>query len=758
MEFITYFTNRVVIYTASNAQRFTAAKDVANNIQFATAASYVPPGGLSRVITGQISGSFGGITESHTFNNSLEYTSTQATSTAGTAMSLTLNYNLTGGDNGTVTGITNNVDNGRTQTLTYDPLNRILSAQSSATTTPDCWGQVFGPDGSAADDAVANLTKINSGTQTQPTCPYGMLSATVDANNHITTDSTYAYDTAGNMTKDGTGTGYSYSFDDENRLTIATGFTGGPYCYVYDGNGLRVAKKSNSDSTCTTGTVTKLYWRSISGDAFAETDASGNTQSEYVFFGGKRMTQINLASLDVRFTNDSCSGCNGGTPVGGGDRNLFINSVSIASTTILPNDPSVSYVGAPCNGPGGLYCNGDMIVNKSLGAPGQTITVNAYGSTDYNIYPHMQLLLNGVIVGEWDVTGSAQNYSLTIPSTAILYYFADQVGSTRTITDANGNLCYDADFTPYGQEISYTTRLQATACPPNYKFTGYERDPETGLDYAFARYYSSRLGRFLSTDPLGGAIGNLQSHNAYAYVMNNPLALTDALGLDPCQGANVFQFSQDANGTGIFTPQDCAANGGTWSQGSGCVLDGADVPRGFLVNLLSSPGNPTSCAQSCGSATGPGIVAMSSVNYSQDPDLCIPYPYLCTTYIVVNLGVGNGSIGGNSGGANPPRGVACNPNTDICVPASALPPPGAQDPLKKAIKWYLCGKNAADNIGNYMLEGGTKSAIFGAFTLTEAGPPGVVAGAMIGGTVGIVGGGLVGSGASLACWLGGAYH
>ena len=423
---VTYPSNHVVTYTVSNAQRLTAAKDVANNVQFATAASYVPPGGLSGVITGQINGGFSGITESHTFNNSLEYTSTQATSTAGTAMNLTLNYNLTGGDNGTVTSITNNVDNGRTQTLTYDPLNRVLSAQSSATSGVDCWGQNFGPDGQAADDAVANMTKINSGTQPPLPCAFGLLNATADYHNHITTDSTYAYDAAGsNMTKDGTGTGYSYSFDDENHLTIATGFTGGPYCYVYDGNGLRVAKKSNSDSTCTTGTVTKLYWRSISGDSLAETDGTGSVTNaaynEYVFFGGRRV--------------------------------------------------------ASRNGTGGIF-----------------------------------------------------------------YYFADQLGSTRTITTGSGpgqtpgQLCYDADFTPYGQEISHTERLQTTACPPNYKFTGYERDSETGLDYVFARHYSSRLGRFLSTDPLGGTIGDLQSHNAYAYVINNPMNFVDPSGLCPQWG------------------------------------------------------------------------------------------------------------------------------------------------------------------------------------------------------------------------------
>src|SRR2546425_4727953 len=114
-----------------------------------------------------------------------------------------------------------------------------------------------------------------------------MLSATVDANNHYTADPAYAYDSAGNMTKDGSGAGYLYTFDDDGHLTLAAGPTGGPYCYVYDGLGLRVAKKSGATS-CSSGTAMKLYWRSLSGDALAETDASGSTTnsaySEYVFF------------------------------------------------------------------------------------------------------------------------------------------------------------------------------------------------------------------------------------------------------------------------------------------------------------------------------------------------------------------------------------------------------------------------------------------------------------------------------------------
>jgi RHS repeat-associated protein len=472
---VTYPSNNVITYTVSNAQRLTAVNDVANSVQFSMAASYVPPGGLAGIITGQISGGFGGITESHTYNSSLEYTSTQATSSAGTAMNLTLNYNLSGGDNGTVTTVTNNVDSGRTQSFSYDPLNRIGSATTQATSGVDCWGQNFGPD------PLANLNSIGL-TQ----CSGGTLSVTVDANNHINIAS-FAYDAAGNMTQDGSG--YTYTFDDENHLTVASGMANGPYCYVYDGNGLRVAKKSNSNSTCSTGTVTKLYWRSAAGDALAETDGSGSTTNsaynEYVFFAGRRIAQR---------------------------------------------------------------------------------------------------------------TGTG----------AIFYYFADQLGSTRTITTGSGpgqtpgQLCYDADFTPYGQEISHTERLQTTACPPNYKFTGYERDPETtagstdsGLDYAFARYYSSRLGRFLSADPLGGSIGNLQSHNAYAYTKNNPLNSIDPSGMDTCNPNSTGPCTPPGNWDDMVTLDLAAIYGG---YGGSCTIDAV----------------PALCSMAAGLARGDALAGVSN--------------------------------------------------------------------------------------------------------------------------------------------------
>jgi len=112
-------------------------------------------------------------------------------------------------------------------------------------------------------------------------------------------------------------------------------------------------------------------------------------------------------------------------------------------------------------------------------------------------------------------------------SGSVYYSFGDQVGSTRVVTDANGVVCYDADYYAFGGE-----NVKVATCPQAYKFTSYERDPETGLDYSIFRYYNGRLGRFMSPDLLAGALGDPQSLNLYAYTANDPISRVDPLGLD----------------------------------------------------------------------------------------------------------------------------------------------------------------------------------------------------------------------------------
>ena len=96
------------------------------------------------------------------------------------------------------------------------------------------------------------------------------------------------------------------------------------------------------------------------------------------------------------------------------------------------------------------------------------------------------------------------------------------------------------DYLPFGGEVFANqggrTLQQGYSFTDNVrqKFTGYERDGETGLDFAEARYFGSTQGRFTSVDPLGASAkaANPQTFNRYAYALNNPLRHTDATGMD----------------------------------------------------------------------------------------------------------------------------------------------------------------------------------------------------------------------------------
>jgi RHS repeat-associated protein len=104
------------------------------------------------------------------------------------------------------------------------------------------------------------------------------------------------------------------------------------------------------------------------------------------------------------------------------------------------------------------------------------------------------------------------------------------------MTDSSGMICYDADFYPFGGERT----PYVNNCDPDYKFTGKERDSESGLDDFGARYFSSQYGRFMTPDPInhpslsswsqGTFLATPQRWNAYSYVLNNPLNGTDPTG------------------------------------------------------------------------------------------------------------------------------------------------------------------------------------------------------------------------------------
>ena len=120
-----------------------------------------------------------------------------------------------------------------------------------------------------------------------------------------------------------------------------------------------------------------------------------------------------------------------------------------------------------------------------------------------------------------------------VSSGNIYYYEEDMLGSSRTMVQAGQtSVCFDADFLPFGYEKDVVN-----TCTQNYKFEGKERDTETANDDFGARYYTFRLGRWLSADwssvpaPVPYAnLTNPQTLNLYAMVSDNPESFADLTG------------------------------------------------------------------------------------------------------------------------------------------------------------------------------------------------------------------------------------
>lgn len=121
------------------------------------------------------------------------------------------------------------------------------------------------------------------------------------------------------------------------------------------------------------------------------------------------------------------------------------------------------------------------------------------------------------------------------------YLTPDHLGSPRIVTGEFANVVSRRDFHPFGEDIdpSFAGRSfingYSTSDSTRQRFTGYEKDDESGLDFAQARYYSSFQARFTSIDPIRISKSRLydpQRINLYSYVRNNPLIYKDTLGLD----------------------------------------------------------------------------------------------------------------------------------------------------------------------------------------------------------------------------------
>jgi RHS repeat-associated protein len=112
---------------------------------------------------------------------------------------------------------------------------------------------------------------------------------------------------------------------------------------------------------------------------------------------------------------------------------------------------------------------------------------------------------------------------------AIQFHLADHLGSSTVVVDDAGAVTNREEFTPFG-ETSFGGEERK-----RYRFTGKERDEESGLSYHGARYLSPALGRWMSCDAVVAPDGS----SRYAYVHNRPTALIDPTGHDDADAPGV---------------------------------------------------------------------------------------------------------------------------------------------------------------------------------------------------------------------------
>jgi RHS repeat-associated protein len=205
------------------------------------------------------------------------------------------------------------------------------------------------------------------------------------------------------------------------------------------------------------------------------------------------------------------------------------------------------------------------IVVAHAGSGSSVVTTNAYDSMNrvtsriYSFVPNPSTPEAPPVTYCYDGNASGSCAAAPDPgvapeATGTVYLTGDHLGSTRLVTSAANTLvngvspgaagsvvrCYD--YMPFGEDIESGVGSRGSCYPSglypatpdvlSVKFTGKERDAESGLDFFGARYTSSAQGRFTSADPLGGHREDPQTLNRYTYARNDPLRFTDPTGLD----------------------------------------------------------------------------------------------------------------------------------------------------------------------------------------------------------------------------------
>ena len=302
----------------------------------------------------------------------------------------------------------------------------------------------------------------------------------------------------------------SFGYDALDRLTSATAPNmWKTLSFTYDELGNRESRTLDGQTT--------IYTYSSSNNRLAT--LTGAEQSSFTYDDAGRLATEARERPEVIFTDDFESGGTGAWGSSTPKSSIMITNDWVYTFNAADQLTQVSRDGTVVLD--ASYDGDNLRVVKTLGDTSTFYLRNPEGNTlaEYN--------QDGVLIAEYVYANGRQIAKVTpdgIGGDTFRFFHADHLGSVLSITDEIGSQVWSGEYFPFGSEYSSGDE------PDRYRFTQHELDYQTGFLYAKARYYHPGLGRFISTDPVGGNSDDPQSWNRYSYVQNNPVNATDPTG------------------------------------------------------------------------------------------------------------------------------------------------------------------------------------------------------------------------------------
>ena len=472
---------------------------------------------------------------------------------------------------------------GQSRTFTYDVKGNLIS-------TVDAKGQLTQAVYDAADrltqkttvDDVVNYTYDSAGNVVSIRNNNSNLTFTYNAMGQLTAAATgatahqpatsigYTYDTRGNRITmvDPQGGVTSYVYDLLGRMTRITDPQQQSTVYSYDVDS-RVSRVDLPNG------VSSLLTYDVGGRLTSLVHQRGNAELarfDYTYDGrGQRLTMTEAAGLHT-FSYDALGRLTGAThpqvqnpdeffsydPIGNRLSSHLSASYSYSVTNRLLTDADFDY---------DYDANGNMI-RKTRRATGEqtTFTYNAGNQLVGITLPNgtaisyfydglgrrIEKNVNGAVTrylydGErmlWELDGSNAVVARYTHGSGLdeplamqrggnwYFYLTDGLGSVRGLADASGAVVQTYAYDSFGRVVEQTGNV-----PNPFLFTSREFDAESGLYFYRARYLDPQIGRFLQEDPLHITSSDL---NLYGYVGNDPINLTDPMGLDWLENLSNF--------------------------------------------------------------------------------------------------------------------------------------------------------------------------------------------------------------------------